>query len=305
MGYTVKLHPDNRVSSCWHLGWNSLIDRRMSAELKCSTGFPWEFRKESKGLYQLINQHAHYRGAQLYRHYNHVLVYHTPSNLKQYSMWQVRPGYSVQGYWEKEQSLPSSTDGSPEVLYENAWGREVRTTWSEKKEFAATVTSTATASMEVSGTYKAVPGTASASYSLTNTQRRALTQSISNAVSSTYSNKKKISLRLGKFRTIWRFKVAVTNHQNGKDAKAVSVTPDIEVTAGSHAPPKCLPGYCVPNTGCQQCEKDGWIGKAPSSCSLVNKRKYERYCDFWQRRGHCKDRYRRFVNYWCPKSCQC
>merc|ERR1712039_963534 len=44
--YTVKMHPDNGVSACWHLGWNSLIDRRMSAELKCSTGFPWEFRRE-------------------------------------------------------------------------------------------------------------------------------------------------------------------------------------------------------------------------------------------------------------------
>merc|ERR1712039_519873 len=101
------------------------------------------------------------------------------------------------------------------------------------------------------------------------------------------------------------FKVEVTNHQNGGNAKAVSASPDIEVTAGTHSPPRCLPGYCVPDTGCQQCEKDGWIGGAPRSCKVVNKKRYERHCDFWARRGHCKDRFRRFMNYWCPKSCQC
>merc|ERR1712014_125355 len=89
------------------------------------------------------------------------------------------------------------------------------------------------------------------------------------------------------------------------NAKAVSASPDIEVTAGTHSPPRCLPGYCVPDTGCQKCEKDGWIGGAPRSCNVVNKKRYERHCDFWARRGHCKDRFRRFMNYWCPKSCQC
>jgi len=233
------------------------------------------------------------------------LVHHASAQQKENSIWQVRPGYSVRGYWEKEQTLPSSTDGSAEVTYENSWGRQQTTTWSEKKEFSEAVTSTVTASMEVSGMYKAVSGTASASYSLTNSQRQTLTQSVSNSVQTSYSSKRKVTIRLDKFRTIWRFKVEVTNHQNGDDEKAVSVTPDFEVTAGSHAPPRCLPGYCVPNTGCQQCEKDGWIGEAVSSCSHVNKYGNGMLCDIWAARGHCRDRYRWWMSDNCAKSCQC
>merc|ERR1711920_641581 len=136
-------------------------------------------------------------GAQLYRHYNHVLVRHTPSNLRQYSVWQVRPGYSVRGYWEREQSVPSSTDASPVFEYENAWGQEQTTSWSLKKEFAATVTSTVAASMEVKDS---VTGTASASasYSLTASQRQGVSRTISSAVSSSYSKKRTIKIRLSK-----------------------------------------------------------------------------------------------------------
>merc|ERR1711972_1105751 len=174
--YLVKLHPDNG-GACWYLSWNALIDHRMTAEMRCDSSVKWEFRKQQEGHYQLINQHAHYRGAQLYNHYGAVLVHHASAQQKENSIWQVRPGYSVRGYWEKEQTLPSSTDGSAEVTYENSWGRQQTTTWSEKKEFSEAVTSTVTASMEVSGMYKAVSGTASASYSLTNSQRQTWSQS--------------------------------------------------------------------------------------------------------------------------------
>merc|ERR1712217_831467 len=98
--YLVKLHPDNG-GACWYLSWNALIDHRMTAEMRCDSSVKWEFRKQQEGHYQLINQHAHFRGTQLYNHYGAVLVHHASAQQKENSIWQVRPGYSVRGYWEK------------------------------------------------------------------------------------------------------------------------------------------------------------------------------------------------------------
>lgn len=255
----------------------------------------WQFVPKGGNTYRIVSKYKpSWYDAELSwdsgRRRGHPMVsveYHDPVN------WEVTPAFRVKGYWKYQRHLSGCEGCSRSVTV--TWGTEQTYGWSRSSTFSSTVSMAATLGIEgLSQTFGV-----EASRSVTHTVEASFTRSYGQSITSTYVASKGAT-------ALWQFWVETTNnHRLHQGQVTVTHTDAVELTGALDQPPKCLPGYCKYNTGCQLCTHSrGCIGTCQSLPARCRPDK-RTACPVWKRHGYCSRMYVAWMNQNCHHSCQC
>lgn len=217
--------------------------------------------------------------------------------------WEITEAFSHRGFWKYIRSMPSSSSYSESTTV--SYGTELTHGWSRTSTWSKTTTASVESGLEIEGV-----GGMSASLEQSVTQEVATT--VTRELRTSYGKERTINYNPDAHSTsLWQFVVETTNHHYKYKGQTVSTyTQSVELTGGRGKPPRCVPGYCKFDTGCQECQPGGRIGPPvapPPGCSPTVKDTYKpsSSCDYWKRMGYCKARYVQWMNQNCKRTCQC
>lgn len=178
--------------------------------------------------------------------------------------WEIVPALSFKGYWQMLEPLTASSGASVTKII--AQGVAQSTELSKSNTFSETVG--VSMSMGVEFPFYSVSGEITSEVTVEETK------SVTNAVESSTSSEVQRTYQVSELaNTMWEFVAEIKrNHykykSNGvwtsssKDdyGKTIVKTPLVELTPSRFTDPKCLPGACQVDTGCQRCHsRDGCI----------------------------------------------
>jgi len=295
-----SMHP-----GAWYeaeLSWDGTNHHPM-ASVEFHDPVDWQFMPRGGAKYRIVSKYQHsWKNAELSwdSHSPHPLVsveHHDPVD------WEVIPAYTIKGYWMYDRSLTGAPGHTESVTL--SWGTQRSHGWSHSEAFAHTVTQSATLGFEVGG--DELGGSFGSSHTVDHSVTREVTRTFSNEFTFAHGQETTQSYEAGEHSTnLWKFVVSTTNnHHKFRGETVLTHTRAVEATASRGLPPKCVPGYCKFNTGCQLCTLDlGCIGPCqvlPSSCAK------DRYtaCPYWKLVGYCNRAYVVWMNQNCHHSCEC
>lgn len=205
--------------------------------------------------------------------------------------WEITEAFSHRGFWKYIRSMPSSSSYSESETV--TYGTELKHAWSRTSTWSTTTTASVEAGLEIEG----VGGMGS---SLESSVTQEIATTVTRELSISYGKSKTVNYRPDAHSTsIWQFVVETTNnHYKYRGEKVTTYTQSVELTGGRGKPPRCAPGYCKFNTGCQECQ---------IHCSPTVKDTYWRSSDclYWKSMGFCKVRHVQWMNQYCQRTCQC
>jgi hypothetical protein len=290
------------------LSWDGSGRRRRFGHPMASVEFhdpcDWEFQHSHDNQYKIVskypwswhNAELSWDGSGRRRRFGHpmVSVEHNDPVL-----WEVSPAYSMRGKWQSVASLITAPGAAYE--YQVTRGISRHQEWSRSDTVTASMSSSVQAGFEKYGF--GISSTVESSVA------REISSSFTDSFTTNYEVVKTMSFPVGdKATTMWRFVFEATNnHHLYKGEKVTIETRAVEVTGSYHEPPKCLPGFCQFDTGCQVCthargcmlSTDCGVRSEPCKADRSSS------CPIWRQQGYCDEKYVAWMLRNCEYSCVC
>jgi len=281
------------------LSWDGTSGHPM-ASVEYHDPVDWEFRHSHDNQYKIVSKYPRsWHNAELSwdTHYPHPMVsveHHDPV------LWEVSPAYSMRGKWQSVASLITAPGAAYE--YQVTRGISRHQEWSRSETVTTSMSSSLQAGFEKFGF--GISSTVESSVA------REISSSFTDAFTTNYEVVKTVSFPVGdKATTMWRFVFEATNnHHKYKGEKVTIETRAMEVTGSYHEPPKCLPGFCQFDTGCQVCthargcmlSTECGVRSEPCKADV-----YPSWCPMWRHYGYCDQKYVAWMLRNCEYSCVC
>lgn len=221
----------------WELSWDRVHGHPM-ASVENNDPVDWEL-KESGNYFRIVSKHP---GS----YYNYELSWDGGNDHAMASVesndpvdWEIIPSIESTGCWNPWDNLPSSGGASVEIT----------ATYGTSKTESWTRTSAWTVGASASATYGALTVGGSVSFSGSSSWSESMTKNA--------GTEYKRSLKKGPNSLyIWQWVVTMkSNHRAHRSSGVRVYTKSLDTTPGRGFPPKCAPGDCEMDTGCQQCQR--------------------------------------------------
>lgn len=233
----------------WDGSWGSDAFDHPMASVEFHDPTDWEFVPASEPNQYVISSQLDGKWMNAELAWDHRSDSHPMASVEFHdrTYWEVIPSYTVKGYWVFFQDVGGNDGGSTTI--ELSWGTQHTTSWSKEKSFSETVSKSVEAGFEIEGGPNAKASvTKEFSRSMSNTLGEEASTSEGTKISKTFKASEKVGV-------VWQFCVATTNnHHKYKNEIVVTKTRQMEATPNAELPPKCMPGMCKHNTGCQECQ---------------------------------------------------
>jgi len=230
------------------LSWDGASPHPM-ASVEFGDPVDWEPKKQANGFYRILNKYrGHWQNAELSwdgasGHPRVSVEHHDPVD------WEILPAFTVSWKWMPMHAIVGESTNV--IGYET--GESRTTSWSRTEGFEMSVSATASYSPPATGGLGGeMTATASKSFSST------VSQVMTAHRKTTHSYKVTRGPLQGYF---WQAQAFIkSNHFKHRHDKPIVVkTNDLAVTPGKGFLPKCAPGYCGIDNGCQQCQPNGLL----------------------------------------------